>query len=178
MAATFRLSACLGLGAAALAVTVSAQAPGRVLTIDAIYDPEARVDFSGAPPTSLRWIDEANYLQMRRAGRGVEWLTVEAATGRTTPLFDAARMENALASLPGMSRDNAADSSRSGGITFNPSRTGALVAIEDDLYYYDFSADRAARLTSAAGAEEEASFSPNGRSVAFVRGNNLHVVDL
>ncbi len=178
MAATFRLSACLGLGAAALAVTVSAQAPGRVLTIDAIYDPETRVDFSGAPPTSLRWIDEANYLQMRRAGRGVEWLTVEAASGRTTPLFDAARMENALASLAGMSRDNAADSSRSADITFNPSRTGALVTIDDDLYFYDFSADRAARLTSAAGAEEEATFSPNGRSVAFVRSNNLHVVDL
>ncbi len=178
MAAAFRLSACLCLGAAALAVSVSAQAPAHELTLDAIYDPENRVDFSGTPPTSLRWVDEANYLQMRRAGRGVEWLTVEAISGRTSPLFDAARMENALAALPGMTRDKAADSSRSADITFNPSRTGGLVSIDDDLYFYDFSADRAARLTSAAGAEEEAAFSPNGRNVAFVRGNNLHVVDI
>ena len=123
------------------------------------------MDFSGAPPTNLRWIDEANYLQMRRAGRGVEWLIGRRGI-RTRRLrcSTAARMEDALAALPGMTREKAADSARSADLTFNPSRTAALVTIDDDLYFYDFSAGRAARLTSAAGAEEEATFSPNGRS--------------
>jgi len=58
----------------------------------------------------------------------------------------------------------------------NPGRTGALMTIADDLYYCDFSAGAARRLTTGAGAEEEPSFSPDGRSVAFVRGNNLYAV--
>jgi dipeptidyl-peptidase-4 len=179
MAAAFRQSACLCLvGAVALAATTSAQAPPRALTIDAIYDPEGRVDFSGSPATGLRWVDDANYLQMRRAGRGVEWITVDAASGRTAPLFDASRMEDAFATLPGFTRDKAADNVRTADVTFNPARTAGLITIDDDLYFYDFSADRAARLTSAAGAEEEATFSPNGRLVAFVRGNNLYTVDV
>ena len=177
MAAPFRRLACLCLAVAALAPATAAQAPGE-LTIDAIYHPEQRVDFSGAPATNLRWIDENRYLQMRRAGRGVEWIAVDAASGQTSPLFDASRMEEALAELPGVSRERAADTARSGDLTFNPSRTGALVTIDDDLYFYDFGSGRAARLTTATGAEEEATFSPNGRTVAFVRGNNLHTIDL
>jgi dipeptidyl-peptidase-4 len=179
MAAAFRRSARLCLmGAVALAVTASAQTPPRALTIDAIYDPEARVDFSGTPATGLRWLDESSYLQMRRAGRGVEWIAVEAASGRTSPLFDAARMEDALAALPGVTREKAADGARAAGLTFNPARTAGLLSIDADLYFYDFSAGRAARLTSAAGDEEEATFSPDGRLVAFVRGNNLYTVDV
>ena len=178
MSPVFRLTTCLCLAAAALSVTGSAQAPPRALTIDAIYDPGQRVDFSGTPATNLRWVDEANYLQSRRAGRGVEWITVNAASGETTGLFDATRMENALAALPGITREQAAESARSTDITFNPARNGALVTIGDDLYFYGFVSDQAARLTSATGAEEEATFSPNGRLVAFVRANNLYTVDI
>ena len=78
---------------------------------------------------------------MRRAGRRVEWLVVDAATGQTSPLFDADRMEDALAALPGTTRDRrgARDWTIS---TFNPSRTAALITIDDDLYFYDFSAGR------------------------------------
>ena len=185
MAAAFRLPACFCLTAAVLSASAAAQTPqqppasgSRRLTIDTIYDPERRTNFSGAPLTNLRWIDDSRYLQMRRAGLGVEWLAVDAASGQTSPLFDAARMENALEDLDGVTPAMAADSARSPDITFNSARTAALVTIDDDLYLYDFSADRAARLTSTAGSEEEATFSPNGRIVAFVRANNLYTVDV
>ena len=178
MAPVFRHSACLGLAAVALAGTLSAQAPPRALTVDAIYDPERRVDFSGAPATTLRWIDEATYLQTRRAGGGVEWLTIDAASGRASVLFDPSRMEAALAAMPGVSGTDASERARASDLTLNPSRTGALVTIGDDLYVYDVASNAATRLTSVPGTEEEATFSPNGRLVAFVRGNNLHVVDV
>jgi dipeptidyl-peptidase-4 len=167
----------------AFAVTTaiaSAQAPPRSLTIDAIYDPDRRVDFSGSPPTNLRWLDDQTYLHSRRpqAGSGVEWLRVDAASGQTSPLFDAARMETALASLPGLSREKAAAAARANDLTFTPAYTGALATIDDDLYFHDFASSTAARLTNAAGTEEEATFSPDGRRVAFVRAHNLHVVDV
>ena len=157
---------------------VSAQAPLRTLTIDAIYDPDRRVDFSGAPPTTLRWMDDETLLQTRRDGSGVEWLKVDAASGRTSPLFDQARMEAALAALPGVSREDAAARARAADLLFNPARTGALVTIGDDLYFYDVTRATAIRLTRSPGEEEEATFSPDGARVAFVRAYNLHVVDV
>ena len=178
MGSVFRFWAALGVCAATLATTAAAQSPARVLSIDVIYDPERRVDFSGAPPTNLQWIDDATYLQSRRTGGGIEWLKVDAASGSTSSLFDLARMEAALARLPNITPERASGLARSGDLTFNPSRTGTLVTIADDLYFYDFASAAATRLTDTAGSEEEAGFSPDGRLVAFVRGNNLHVVDV
>ena len=175
----------LGLAVAAAIPSVRAQSSLRALTIDAIYDPERRADFSGSPPTNLRWIDDETVLHAQRPPRsgsgqpaaGVEWLRVDAASGRTSPLFDPARMEAALTAA-GVSGDDAAAAARSIGLQFTPGYTGALATIEDDLYFYDFARAAAVRLTTARGTEEEATFSPDGTRVAFVRGHNLHVVDV
>ena len=160
-----------------LGVTATAQPP-RTLTLDAIFDPATRVDFSGAPVTNITWLDADTWLQPQRTGRNVDWVKVDAASARTAPLFDAGRMEQAIAALPGVTRAEAEAIARSNALTFNPTHTGALFSLADDLYVYDFGTGRASRLTSAPGAEEEATFSPDGRSVAFVRGHNLGVVDI
>jgi dipeptidyl-peptidase-4 len=160
-------------------VTVSlwAQSKG-LLTVDAIYSPERRVAFSGVSEGDITWLDPATYVVARQSGSGYEWLKVDALSGRTSPLFDADRMEAALASMPGVTRAEAGLVARSNNLTFNPARTGVLVTIADDLYFYDATAARASRLTAATGVEEEATFSPDGKLVAFVRAHNLHVVDL
>jgi dipeptidyl-peptidase-4 len=167
----------LAVAVAALGGTLGAQAPPR-LTVDAIYHPERRVDFSGLPAPDITWIDESTYFTSRRGANGVEWVVVTADTGAATPLFDAAQMETALAAVPGVTRDDARRFARAGDLSFNSSRTGVLLTIGDDLYHYDLTARRASRLTEAAGSEEEATFSPDGRSVAFVRAHNLYVVDV
>ncbi len=163
--------------ASVLAAGISAQAQQRTLSIDAIYDPDQRVDFSGAPSTNLRWIDADTFLERRRAAAGAEWLKVDAGSGRTAPLFDTTLMTSALAALPGVSRDKAANAARGNDITFSPQWTAGLVTIDDDLYVYAFGG-AAVRLTTAAGPEEEATFSPDGRRVAFVRNHNLYTVDV
>ena len=175
MRPVFRLAAVIAI-ASASAAGVSAQAQ-RMLSIDAIYDPDQRVDFSGAPATNLRWIDADTYLERRRTATGAEWLKVDAASGRTTPLFDIAHMTSALSALPGVIRDEASDVARGTGITFNPQWTAALVTLGDDLYVYAFGGS-AVRLTRAAGPEDEPTFSPDGRRVAFVRSHNLYAVDV
>jgi dipeptidyl-peptidase 4 len=160
-----------------LASVVSAQGPRR-LTIAAIYDPDQRIDFSGTPPTNVRWIDDDNYLQTRRSTGSVEWLKVDVVAGRSSSLFDPKRMESAFAGITGLARDEAARIARSGDLQFNPRWTAVLVDVNQDLYLYDFAAGTATRLTSAPGQEEEPTFSPDGRLVAFVRANNLYVVDV
>jgi dipeptidyl-peptidase-4 len=180
MIAAFRVKVFLCLGIAALSASTFAQAQQRGLSLDVIYDPATRVDFSGSPPTDMTWLDADHYLLKRRvsAGNGVEWLRVDATTGESTPLFDASRMEAALAALPGITRGEAAQHARSNDLIPNAAHTAVLLSIADDLYFYDFSSGRALRLTAAPGEEEEATFSPDGRLVAFVRASNLFVVDL
>ena len=172
------LAAAFSLSIVATLVTVDAQVGSRRLTVDDIYSPNRRINFSGSPDTGLTWLDPSTYLSRRRAANGVEWLKVDAASGRTSPLFDAGSMQTALASLPGVSRDEASELARSSDLTLNPARTGALVTIADDLYFYSFAAAKVDRLTTASGEEEVPTFSPDGRLVAFVRGNNLHVVEI
>ena len=79
------------LGILATLPTVDAQVGSRRLTIDDIYNPTRRINFSGTPETSITWIDPATYLTRRRAAGGVDWLKVDAPSGRTSPLFDAGR---------------------------------------------------------------------------------------
>ena len=156
--------------------TLQAQTAQKRLTLDAIYDPQTRANFSGAPaPTG--WFDDQTYLTSRRQSGGTVWRKVNAATGESLPLFDAAAMENALAALPGVVRSDAADAAR-GSLEFNATHSAALVTMGSDLYYYEFASGRAARLTTTTGDEELATFSPNGQMVAFVRAHNLYAVDV
>ena len=165
--------------AALLTLAPAAAAQQKPLAVDLIYG-ETRLDFSGTPPADFAWLDDSTYVWPRRVddGRGREWVAVDAPTGRTSPLFDAARMEAAVASLPGVTREEGRILSRDPGLRFNAGRTAALLTISDDLYAYDFAAARITRLTFTPGIEEEATFSPDGAFVAFVRANDLHVVDV
>ena len=127
--------------AAVAAAPARAQAPQRTLTVDAIYDPERRVDFSGAPAPDITWLDDATYVTTRRGGarRRVAQgrpRTRERRRRCSTP----AQMESALAALPGVTRDEARRLARSPDLTFKRRDTGALLTIVDDLYFYDFTA--------------------------------------
>jgi dipeptidyl-peptidase-4 len=150
----------------------------RTLTLEAIYDPASRVNFTGAPLPDVEWLDDNRYIVAQRTSRGAEWVKVDAVSGKSTPLFDTDRLEAAIATLPNAGRAEARLLARSGDLTLDPTRTAALIEIADDLYIYSFEKNALTRLTSKPGAEQEPTFSPDGHQVAFVRANNLFVVDI
>jgi dipeptidyl-peptidase-4 len=170
----------LWLPFAVIFVAATASAQQRVLTLDDIYGPTPRVNFNGAPAPAFAWIDGTHYAWPRPTGEGrgvVEWMKVDAATGSTEPLFDAPKAEAALSALPGVAAADAKRLLRSRELIFNGSHSAAILTIADDLYLYTVGDSRAVRLTSTAGKEEEATFSPDSSKIAFVRDNNLFVVD-
>jgi len=159
----------IALAAAAL----DAQSALKPLSLDAIYDPQTRANFSGSVPQAS-WLDDNTYL-LRRPGAA--WQKVTALSGDTRPLYDASALENALAALSGVTRAEAAAASRDP-LEFNATYTSVVVKLGGDLYFHDFATRRTVRLTSQPGDEEEVSFSPNGQAVAFVRYSNLYTVDV
>jgi dipeptidyl-peptidase-4 len=175
---SFRRRSWLPLALAFVAATASAQQ--KLLTLDDIYSPTTRVNFSGTAAPAFAWIDGSHYAWPRAIAddpRSVEWLSVDAATGSSRPLFDAAKAEAAIAALPGVAAADAKWLARSRDLIFNHASSAAIVTIADDLFLYTIASGRIVRLTSTTGDKEEATFSPDDSKIAFVRDNNLFVVD-
>lgn len=150
-------------------------AQDKMLSIDDLFDPVKRVNFSGSPPFGLRWIKDGNsYLQFKSG----QLMRINAMTGDAKPFYDAAKMEAAFAALPGMSKEDARDIAHQADYLLNPAETAALINYANDLFYYEFGSNKAMRLTNNPDTEEGEEFSPDGRMVSFARSNNLYLVDL
>lgn len=144
-------------------------------TFDALFESDDRPDFDGSAVRIVAWLpDGERFLQIKDDRL---WI-VHAATGRTSPFHDPDRLAASLRSLPTIDRKAAAD--LAGGTVFqmNGDRSAALFNHDNDLYYARFDGSQALRLTETPANEEQATFSPDGRFVAFVRDNDLHVVDV
>lgn len=171
------------------AVTAQAPAPARApatkaLTLDALYHPTKKVDFTGSGRTQLTWLDDGSYVPqaMRPDGDGKitgdgKIMKVDARSGRAEVWFDPSKLAAAIAKVPGLTEEDAKRASRLRLNAFNPARTVALLTLADDLFAYDTAADRLTRLTNSPGTEEFPSFSPDGRLISFVRSSDIFVVD-
>jgi len=156
------------------AVSVLAQGE-KLLTIDDIYDPQKRVRFSGTPTFIGRWTaDGKAYLEVR----GGLLLRVDAVSGEAKPFPDTKKLEDALMKIQGMVADDAKAMTNQAGYQFNEKQTAILFNFKGDIYHYNIETDTAKRLTNNKDEEVEEDFSPDGKIISFVRGNNLFVVDV
>ena len=148
---------------------------GKLLTIDDIFgaDPAKRVRFSGSP-TFVQWARDGRSFKQVVNGR---LMRVDALSGQSAPYLDSGRVVAAL-SRAGVKLDDATAMVNSPGLQFNADESGILFSYTNDLWYYDAPSGNVRRLTNNRDAELEADFSPDGKLVSFVRGNNLFVVDV
>ena len=170
---------------------VPVAASHKALTLDAIYDPPGkRVEFGPDATARLAWLDDSRYLLPKSTpgSKKSEWLEVEADSGKTAPFAPVAKLEAALAALPGVSAEKAARIAYGDPGDWTGGKKAILVDAkrekdkkEDagDLYLYTIADGKLAQLTQTSDvAEEEAQLSPDGKWVAFVAKNDLHVVEI
>lgn len=160
-----------------LATPLSAQK--KALTLEAIYHPTEKVAFSGSIQDGFDWIDDHSFVWPRKDADEelVGWRVYDVATGKERALFDRARLVAALKAA-GLDEDAAEEAAESEELAFDRTKSAFVVSIADDLYLYSIAKNAVTRLTATPGEEEEATFSPDGTKVAFVRDNDLYVVDL
>ncbi|HYR76750.1 MAG TPA: S9 family peptidase [Pyrinomonadaceae bacterium] len=149
------------------------------LTIDDIFDPAKRVNFSGTP-ANPRWLkDGVHYIVVSKdRTASPRLLKVNAITGKSEPLYNAARMEAAFDALSGISKETAKRLANQTAYQMNPEETAVLINQSNDLFFYELGSDRAVRLTNNPEEEVGESFSPDGKMISFVRSNNLFVEDI
>lgn len=159
---------------------VTATAQQKTLTIDDIFDPQKRINFSGTVP-AIRWLkDGTHYLQTNDPSRRevARIQKVNAVSGEAKAFFDAARMQAAFAAVPGISDQDARQLANRASYDLSPSETAALINFANDLFLYEFDSAKVARLTNSPEEEVGETFSPDGQMIAFVRNNDIYVVDL
>src|SRR5262249_51211146 len=121
------------------------------------------------------WLEDGEHFLQRKEGK---LLKVHALTGRSKPFFDQEKLAKALATIPGMSRRDAESRARFQSSSTNSQRSAALIEFQADFYLCPFDGGKAVRLTKGSKLKSQPSFSPDGKWLAFVRDNNLHVVDV
>jgi dipeptidyl-peptidase 4 len=169
------LVAVLSLMAAGLA------AQTKPLTVEDILSYEGWTRFNGSRAATMTWVpagdpwlSDTDHLWPAADSATGPWLRVDATSGASRPLYTSAQLQRALVDA-GVASTEARGAARGRHSTFNATRDAVLITIGDDLYVYSISTGTAKRVTTSAGRKIEATFSPDGRSVAFVKDNNLYL---
>ena len=158
---------------ACCAANTLAQQSKRELTLEWIYGPEGRA-VASVPTTA--WLDDGTLVMLdnRRPSSERTFEKLNPTTNERRSIVDSARALAALRrSAAGMNVDVLPWP-----LAFDGPGTQALYIFNGDVYVLHLSNARFRRLTSTPAEETSASFSPNGRRVAYVRANNLYFFDL
>jgi dipeptidyl-peptidase-4 len=118
------------------------------------------------PDGSLLWDDPAK----PQAERRLE--VMDPRTGKVRPFVDTAAALGSIRSILGEEKAPRRISMPS---ELDEKGTRGLYTIEGDLFALDLPGSKFLRITSNPGSEKSPRMSPDGRSVAYVRGSDLYV---
>lgn len=155
------------------------RAQNKLLTVDDIFDPVKKVNFSGTTPT-VRWLKDGRHYLLSSSTKGDagKIQKVDAATGEAVPFFDALKMQKALSALGGVTEADAKKLANRSTYQMSNDERAVLINWNNDLFYYQLGSDKALRVTNDPEEEVGETFSPDDRMLGFVRNNNIYVYDL
>lgn len=167
----------LGLALCLLTLLAAAPAFGQeppALTVEWTFSEEAE-SVGRVPRFAWTSSDQVLLLDERRPKGERTLELVDAATGKRRPAVDRAA---ALASLRAIGADRKVPESLGWPESLDDAGAKGVYLVGGDLFVLDLPASRFDRLTQTEEPESAARLSPDGRRVAFVRGNDLYLYDL
>lgn len=173
----------------------AAEQAAKPLTVERIY---SQPSLSGRQTTGIAWSPDGRLLSyFERRGQGREARTelwaVEVATGARRVLVEAEKLQAVLAA-PSAQPSTSGQQTGLGRITpqrylWAPKSNALLLISQGQLHWFDLKTQSGKKLTSAplaegggpggeASAISDPKISPDGQWVSFVRGYDLHVVNV
>lgn len=152
---------------------LAAQEPG-LLSLEAVAHPTRRLQIGGQP-ARLEWAPDGSLIQTRREGDQVTLLRIDPKLWESTALLKADALQAALVAA-GAEAAAARTALGRGIFTWTKDHAAFLITVAGDLFRIDLRGAKAVRL--APGPLDEPTFSPDGRQVAFLRGNDLYRVEV
>lgn len=163
-----------------LILSLTAHSQRKLLTIDDIFDPAKKMNFSGTVP-NIRWLkDGRHYLLANDSSRKdlPRLQKVDAVTGEAAAFFDSAKMQRAFSAVEGVTPEDAKEWANRSSYDMNTNETALIINANNDLYYYELGSEKAVRVTNNPEEEVGETFSPDGRRLAYIRSNDMYVFDL
>lgn len=157
-----------------LAVAMAGEGDG-LITLEQLAHPSRRVAFIETPRPDLRWLPDGTLAEVVTGQGLTTWWRSDPPTGRRSPLIDPVALARA-AQVAGATASQAAELPR-GILQWNGDATCALARAGGDLWRIDVAHGTVLRLTDDGADKREPLLSPDGTRLAFVRGNDLFVVD-
>jgi dipeptidyl-peptidase-4 len=164
----------LGIAVCFLAAAATSGQEPQPLTVDWVFSDEAE-SVARVPRFAWTSADQVLFLDERRPRTERTIETLDAATGKRQPAVDTA---TALSSLKAAASDRKTPESLGWPESLDAAGTRGTYLIGGDVFVLDLPGSRFDRLTATEEPETAARVSPDGRRVAFVRGNDLYVYDL
>jgi dipeptidyl-peptidase-4 len=160
---------------AQMARTSSTQAPSNLLTVDRIF---VTGEFRSKGVPQPHWLaNGTSYLDLRRIDGGVEIVRVDAVSGQVKVLAPASIVRTPTgAAIP--IEDMVLSNDEQKALLFHNSERVWRQNTKGQYTVIDFAAKRAIPIAPNLGPKMFAKFSPDGKSVAYVRDHNLYLFDL
>jgi len=168
-AVKFLLSAAVVLAFAAIPLT--AQAPAKPLTVEAIF---GHGSLTGRPPSGLTWSPDGKRLTYLEGG---ELLELDPATGSKSVLVSHAKLEALAGGKATETDSDHRDRYKMANCIWSPDSKHLLFDSNGRLWLFDLKTGTGIQVGFAGeGSGDDPKFSPNGESISFVRDHGLAVV--
>ncbi|MBA4064788.1 MAG: hypothetical protein C0501_13960 [Isosphaera sp.] len=128
----------------------------------------------GTPVSVGAWLDADHFLQVKDN----RLCRVDARTGLSVWFADPENIKKSLSAVKGLEAGVADRLAKSTTFRMSPDHAAFLFTVGPDLAVGYFDGRPAVRLSKSDGFKEFATFSPDGKRVAFVRGGNLFAADV
>jgi dipeptidyl-peptidase-4 len=154
-------------------LSLTGQMPAKPLTVEAIYAHGALI---GTPPDEIRWSPDAKHLTYMEND---ELMDLDPATGQARVLVSRAKLATFTAGPDtGQDRDHR-DRYDMASYLWSPDTARLLFDAKGRLWLYDLRKGASVEAGSAGAASgNDPKFSPDGKSISFVREHGLAVVRL
>jgi len=144
------------------------------ITLNGLTHPIEKKTYVTTPVVRLEWMEDGSLIQTEMDKRGVTLLKVNPSSWVKTPLFSSDLLIESLTKA-GAPEVSAKRSLARAQFTWNQSRNRFLVTIDENIFLVDLVSLKAKQLTFSSGSKDEPSFSPSGKHIAFLKGNDLFI---
>jgi len=146
-----------------------ASAQKKQLTYGQVFNQEQPILFAKLP-TLKGWIDDSHYMESRKNAKTdlTQLIKIEAESGKESIFLD---YKTFVSNFP-------EDLNPEEFVAKTSDYSTYLYRYRTDLYYYNRKEGELKRLTAVDGKEENPSFSPDNKWIAYTRSSNLYVLNV
>ena len=150
-----------------------------LLSLESLYHPTKKIPFLEKPKTKFAWLPDGALLATRAEEGKLSVTRMDLKKNTSAPYIEPDQVVAEIVKL-GAEQDRARRAVFKGGFTWDAEFHQFIVAVEGDLYAVELSKDgiKAQKFTSSKELKDDPTFSPDGKKVAYLQGNDLYAVDL